>query len=65
MGTERPIGRDAAEFLGQLGHDLAPQVGVDEDAMHKHDRLTGAALSIANRALREPNLLELAELLGI
>ena len=51
--AERPVGRDAAEVLRQLRHDLAPEVAVDEQAVDEHDRLAGPALAVADGALGE------------
>jgi hypothetical protein len=59
--AEGHVDRDAAECVGQLVDDLAPEVRVGEPAMHEHEHRPLAALEAVDRALREVDALGLAE----
>ena len=53
VGAERPVGHDHAEVAREARRDVAPQLAVDEQAVHEHDRLAGAGVAVADRALRQ------------
>jgi hypothetical protein len=56
MRPEWPVGDDAAEVLRELRDDLSPQAPVDQHAVHEQERLARAVLPIADRSLRQMNL---------
>jgi hypothetical protein len=63
VGSERPVGSEAAVAGGQCRDDVPPHVGVGEHAVHEHDRFAGAALPERDRARRKLDHLLAAEVL--
>ena len=59
--AQRQVRRDAAIVLRQLGHHLAPEVAVHEQAVNEHDRLARAALAVRDGSLWERQFLAFPE----
>ena len=56
VAAERPVGHDAAHPV-ELGHDVAPQQPVDEQAVEEEDdRALAARVAVADRSRRELDL---------